>query len=323
MQLPLRGRLFEQRSHEKRPLAVGDRVAVELTGEGGAIHSRLPRTTRLARKAAAGDEREQVLAANVSLVLVVMAVREPQFQPDLVDRIFAGALREDISGVLVMTKMDRDRKGSAARYADLYRSIGYEVVQTSITPEPGNAPPKKKRPNKKGRGEELSDNPPESADPERKDPAFDRLKELLASNVTVLTGPSGAGKSTLLNHLAPGFALKVGSLSKIRQGRHTTTHTRLLKLPFSDGDGGYVLDTPGIRSFGLYGVGSQELSFWFQEFRDVHQGCPFRDCTHTVEPDCAVRAAVASGAIAESRYDSYLALLEDAKRLEKAESEGD
>lgn len=276
--LPLRGRLFESRSHQVRPVAVGDRVKITLDedGKGGAIDEVLPRTSQLVR-ASAGDElKEQVIAANVSLVMVVASVREPAFQPELVDRILAGAEREEIDAVLCLTKMDLDRKQQAEHWTDLYRSVGYEVFQTSIEENTATGD-------------------------------IELLEKLLHANVTVLSGASGAGKSALINALNPGLDLKIGSLGRVRQGKHTTTHSQLVPLP----GGGHVVDTPGIRNFGLQHLLPIDLSFCFREIKPYVNQCGYRDCTHTVEPDCAVLAALEGGKIHPTRYQSYKLMLQD------------
>lgn len=276
--LPLRGRLFESRSHQVRPVAVGDRVKITLDedGKGGAIDEVLPRTSQLVR-ASAGDElKEQVIAANVSLVMVVASVREPAFQPELVDRILAGAEREEIDAVLCLTKMDLDRKQQAEHWTDLYRSVGYEVFQTSIEENTATGD-------------------------------IELLEKLLHANVTVLSGASGAGKSSLINALNPGLDLKIGSLGRVRQGKHTTTHSQLVPLP----GGGHVVDTPGIRNFGLQHLLPIDLSFCFREIKPYVNQCGYRDCTHTVEPDCAVLAALEGGKIHPTRYQSYKLMLQD------------
>jgi len=274
----LRGKLFEGRSKEKRPVAVGDRVLLTHNEMGGAIEKVLPRTTKLARKSAGDDEREQVMATNISLCLIVSSVREPPFQARLVDRIFAGCEREKLPCALVLTKMDRARKkDNADEWIDLYRGLGYTVLPTSITA---------------GKETEAS---------------LAELSELLHSNMSVLAGLSGVGKSSLLNHLMPELDLRIGSMSKIRQGKHTTSHTQLIPLP----GGGHVLDTPGIRNFGLFGMAPQELTFYYRELATLVSKCAYRDCSHTVEPDCAVSAAFEEGTIAASRFESYLEILTD------------
>ncbi len=276
--LPLRGRLFETRSHQVRPVAVGDRVKITLDAQGGAIDEVLPRTSQLIRASIGNELKEQVIAANVTLVMVVAAIREPSFRPELVDRILAGAEREEIDAVVALTKMDLDRNQEAEHWSALYRCVGYRVLQTSVN-EPA-------------------------------EPGLDELGELLRQNVTVLTGASGVGKSSLINTLVPGLDLKIGNLGRIRQGKHTTAHTRLLPLP----SGGHVLDTPGIRNFGLQHLLPIDLSFCFREIKPYVNQCGYRDCVHTVEPNCAVLAALEAGKIQPSRYESYKLMLQDLSR---------
>jgi ribosome biogenesis GTPase len=292
LRLPLRGKLFEERTDEKRPVAVGDRVRISRSTsgdqEGGAIEEVLPRRSRLARRAArAGSEaseREQVLAANIDRVWIVASIQEPPFQPTLVDRLLAGVEREELEATIVLTKLDRDKRHEAGRWIELYRGLGYRAFATSI--------------------QEGKETPAELAE----------LRAELRTGTTVLSGLSGVGKSSLLNVLVDGLSLRVGSLSRIRQGKHTTSHTELIPLPVDPEhpeERGYVLDTPGIRNFELYGADPQALPFWFREIAPVARGCSYRNCTHIHEPDCAVRAAVESGEIAPSRYASYVRLQDE------------
>ena len=281
--LPLRGKLFGAPGFEAQPLAVGDRVRVRLEGDGGAIEERLARTSKLARARRGEPHLENVIAANVSLALVLGSIVEPPFQPELIDSILAGAEREKIEAALVMTKVDRDRKGWRREWIDLYRGLGYRVFETSIA---------------KGK---------------RTEPVLAELAELLRTNTTVLCGASGVGKSSLMNALHPGLDLRVGTLSRIRQGRHTTSHTQLAALP----GGGHVLDTPGIRAFGLWCVDPQAVQFWFRELVPMVGQCEYRNCFHLAEPGCAVTAAVEDGAVHPSRYASYAALVTELKAVER------
>jgi ribosome biogenesis GTPase len=280
--LPLRGRLFENRTNrEARPIAVGDRVIVTLDEFGGAIDEVLPRTSRLARRKAGDDfTREQIIAANITLVMVMASIKDPKFQPELVDRILAGAEREHVTAVLTITKVDQDKLGLAEEWAELYRYIGYQTFVTSITP-----------------GKQTTQ-------------SLDAIRGLLHDNVTVISGSSGVGKSSMINTIIPGLGLRIGSLGKIRQGKHTTSHTQLVPLP----GGGYVLDTPGIRSFGLQNLEPLDLAFCFPEIKERVHDCAFSNCTHTVEPDCAVIRAVDAEEIAASRYVSYTLMLEDLQK---------
>ena len=272
-QLPLAGKLFEGEKREKRPLAVGDRVVLDPSGR--AIDAVLPRSSQLHRRAAGeGEERAQVLAANLTQVLAVASIAEPPFQPELVDGILAAAARERIPATLVLTKIDLDPP-AAMHWRQVYAHAGVHVIASST--RPGHETPA----------------------------ALQELGALLHENRTVVCGLSGAGKSSLLNAVVPGVALRVGDLNHIRQGRHTTTHTELLPLP----GGGHVLDTPGVRNFHLFCTGSQELQFLFPELAALLPQCGFRSCLHAEEGDCAVRKAVDEGRVAPTRYHSYRTML--------------
>lgn len=280
-QLPLAGKLFEAKSHERRPLAVGDRVVLDATGK--AIDAVLPRSSQLHRRAAAeGEEQAQVLAANITHVLAVASVSAPPFQPELVDGILAAAARERIPATLVLSKIDLDPE-LAAKWAKVYAHAGVHIVPTCTKPEHATSA------------------------------SLAELATLLHQNRTVVVGLSGAGKSSLLNAVVPGVTLRIGDLNHIRQGRHTTTHTELLPLP----GGGHVLDTPGIRNFHLFCVGSQELQFLFLEIVAKLPECEYRSCLHDGEANCAVKAALARGEIGESRYRSYRTMLGQALAAER------
>ncbi|MEO6595200.1 MAG: ribosome small subunit-dependent GTPase A [Planctomycetota bacterium] len=273
LQLPLAGKLFETKTHERRPLAVGDRVVLDETGK--AIDVVLPRTSQLHRRSASeGEEQAQVLAANITRVLAVASVAQPPFQPELVDGVLAAAAREQIPAVLVLTKVDLD-EAAAAKWAAVYAPSGVRVIATSTAV-----------------GHETT-------------ATLREVELLLHENRSVVIGLSGAGKSTLLNTVLPDLRLRTGALNHIQQGRHTTTHTELLPLP----GGGHVLDTPGVRNFHLFSVGSQELQFLFAEIKARLPSCEYRSCLHDNEQDCAVRAAVAKGEIAASRFASYTTML--------------
>lgn len=280
-QLPLAGKLFEGVTREKRPLAVGDRIVLGPSGQS--IDAVLPRSSQLHRRASSeGEEQAQVLAANLTQVLAVASVDSPPFQPELVDGILAAAARERIPATLVLTKADLD-PAAAARWQHVYASAGVRALATSIRP-----------------GHETA-------------AALQEVAALLHHNRTVVCGLSGAGKSSLLNTVVPGVQLRVGDLNHIRQGRHTTTHTELLPLP----GGGHVLDTPGVRNFHLFCVGSQELQFLFPEIAALLPQCEYRSCLHAEEEHCAVRAALAGGTLAPSRYRSYRTMLEAALDAER------
>ena len=279
-QLPLAGKLFEQKTHEKRPLAVGDFVLLDPTGQ--VIDQVLPRTSQLHRRAATeGEHQAQVLAANITHVLAVASVKSPPFQPELVDDVLAAAAREGIPATLILTKIDLSPK-SAEKWAEVYRQARVPVLLTC------------------------------TVEGKRTEDTLRATAELLHNNKSVVIGLSGAGKSTLLNAVVPGVQLRTGQLNHIEQGRHTTTHTELLALP----GGGHVLDTPGVRNFHLFCTGSQELQFLFPEIAAKLPACAYRSCLHNGEQDCAVQTAHRNGEIADSRYQSYLRMLAEASDAE-------
>lgn len=286
LQLPLAGKLFEGKSREKRPLAVGDRVVLDETGRS--IDVVLPRSSQLHRRASTeGEERAQVIAANITHVLAVASIGSPPFQPELVDGILAAAARERIPATLVLTKIDL-APAEADRWLRTYANAGVHRIATSTEPGATTAA------------------------------SLHELGLLLHQNRSVLCGLSGAGKSSLLNAVVPGVQLRTGELNHIAQGRHTTTHTELLPLP----GGGHVLDTPGVRNFHLFCTGSQELQFLFPEIAARLPECEYRSCLHDEESNCAVRTAVANGDVPSSRYASYRTMLQEALAAEKLESHG-
>lgn len=282
----LRGRLKkEPRPNDEsapRKLAVGDRVIVEPDEQGTvwAISEILPRTSQLGRREPGGRHGERVLAANVDQVVVVFAVARPEPHPGMLDRFLAIAEANDLPARIVANKIDLLGDDEAHERFGMYERAGYPLHLTSV---------------KQGRG-------------------LEELRASLAGRASVLTGPSGVGKSSLLNALYPGLGLRVGEVSEaVNKGRHTTVGGFLHPLP----DGAYVVDTPGLREIGLWGVPSSAIEHCFPEIRALLGGCRFADCSHRAEPGCAVREAVARGEIAESRYASYLKLraeLEEGER---------
>jgi ribosome biogenesis GTPase len=264
----LRGRL-KQVENEK--LAVGDDVILERgeRDDAWAIVEILPRRSKLARRAPGGGPGERIVAANIDQVVVVFAIAEPEPHVRMLDRFLVIAESNDLPSRVVVNKIEL--AGDArARFAQ-YEDIGYPVHYTSVK-----------------RGDGL--------------PA---LKEALRGRVSVLSGPSGVGKSSLLNTMFPGLNLRVGEISRsVMKGRHTTVGADLHPLPES----GYVVDTPGLREVGVWGLDPRELDRCFPEMRPLLEHCRFTDCTHRVEPGCAVRAGVDGGEVSRDRYESYLKL---------------
>lgn len=273
----LRGRL-KRRSDEEAQAVIGDRVCVAPSGEAWTVEAVEPRDTALVRRGR-GGRSGKVLAANLDRVLAVVAFREPEVTPELIDRLLALVEASGIRPVLVVNKVDlAGETDEVGAVTEPYRALGYDVLEVSAVT-----------------GESV-----------------DTLRTLCASGISALVGPSGVGKSSLLNTLEPGLSLKVGTLSrKTATGRHTTVGSRLIRLE----SGGLVADTPGFSDVALWGVAPEDVEACFLEIHEVGAACRFRSCTHRHEPDCAVREAVESGAVSASRYGSYLALRDDAEAM--------
>ncbi|MCD4733120.1 ribosome small subunit-dependent GTPase A [bacterium] len=254
-------------------IAVGDRVEWTLTDSGsGKILKILPREHVFSRSNPT-DRRpgEDVLVTNPGRLLVIDSLADPTFNPRLVDRILCAAEAQDIPASIICNKSDLVAEDTIPPLLERYQSTGYETLVTSVI---------------SGRG-------------------LDELSGWLDTGITLLSGRSGVGKSSLLNALAPGLGRRVAEISAAtNKGRHTTTATEL--LPYKDG---FVIDTPGIREFGLWRITKGRLGRLFPEFAPYQDHCHFRDCLHNSEPRCAVKTALAKDKINQKRYESYLAIL--------------
>lgn len=273
-----RGKFRLTKQDVTNPVAVGDRVTIRLTEQDdtGLIMDIHERSNKLSRRAAGHRTGEEhVMVANVDRVWIVQAVRFPSLNPAFVDRLLVAAAVHDISAGLILNKMDlmtEELRSDVMDFHLRYADLGYTVLTTSATENRG----------------------------------LERFKAHVKDEVSVITGPSGTGKSSLLNAIEPGLDVETGEVStSTEKGTHTTTHAELHPLSI----GGYVVDTPGIREFGVREVHPKDLAHFFPDLAPYVNECKFPDCTHDHEPGCAVMAAVERDAIHRDRYESYLRIL--------------
>ncbi|MCQ2228858.1 MAG: ribosome small subunit-dependent GTPase A [Bacteroidales bacterium] len=263
------------------PVAVGDYVmfedsAVSNEDEDGSITELLERKNYVVRKSTNLSKQTHVLAANVDQALLVVTVNFPVTTPVFIDRFLASAEAYGVPVVIVFNKIDRytgNNLEELETYRALYESMGYTVIEVCAKKEIG----------------------------------LDKVKEVLKDKVSVVAGHSGVGKSTLINRIEPGLNLKTDDISEINNsGKHTTTHAEMHKFSF----GGYVIDTPGIRGFGIANIEKEEIAHYFRDIFKVSSDCQYGNCTHLHEPGCAVKLAVEEGRLALSRYQSYVNIFE-------------
>ena len=289
------------------PVAVGDRVSLSLPpSSDGAVSATTDQRTAggvfiteiedrrnyVIRKSSNLSKQSHILAANVDQVFLIVTVNYPETSTTFIDRFLASAEAYRIPVVLIFNKTDLlspEELHYQEMMMTLYDNIGYQCVAISA--------------------KELEEERGESREErgERKEERG-KLEELLKDKITLFSGNSGVGKSTLLNKLIPGVELRTAEISDAHNtGMHTTTFSEMLRLPF----GGWAIDTPGIKGFGTFDMEPEELSGYFREIFQFSKDCRFSNCTHTHEPGCAVLKAVEEHYIAQSRYQSYLSMLED------------
>ncbi|HKL14867.1 MAG TPA: ribosome small subunit-dependent GTPase A [Balneolaceae bacterium] len=262
---------------DTNPIAVGDQVDVTIGDDGkGMIDEIHQRKNYIPRKATRSGRDEQILVSNIDRAWVVQSIKMPAVKRGFIDRFLVACEAYEIPAGVIINKTDLLNESNQAELESItetYTDIGYPVLQTSI--------------------EE-----PES---------IDLLIEETKNKTSVLVGHSGVGKTSLINCLDPNIDLTVGDVSSYSEkGKHTTTYARLLELEY----GGFIVDTPGIKEFGLVNIEPYELSLFFPEMREPRQYCKFNNCTHNHEPKCGVVAAFERGEIDPERYNSYLNILE-------------
>ena len=260
------------------PVAVGDRVEIDVNAEGTAFITAIEeRKNYIIRRASNLSKQAHILAANLDQAFLIVTINYPITTPIFIDRFLATAEAYRIPVKLVFNKIDRYREDDLALLQEmtkLYDGIGYPCLQLCA---------------RTGEG-------------------LDALKADLRGKVTLLSGHSGVGKSTIINRLVPNADLRTGDISEYHnKGMHTTTFSEMIPLP----EGGYLIDTPGIKGFGTIEMEGAEIAHYFPEIFKVAADCKFNNCTHRHEPGCAVLKAVEAGTISPSRYKSYLNILAD------------
>lgn len=277
----IRGRLRLKGVRSTNPVVVGDEVACE-ADEGGdyVIADILPRRNYVIRRASNLSKESHIIAANVDQALLMASLRSPETPTEFVDRFLVTCEAYKVPVTILLSKLDLQDAEAVAEFRAVYEGAGYRVLEVSV---------------REGRGVE-------------------EVRELLAGRTTLVSGNSGVGKSTLIQAIDPSLDIRTGEISESHhKGRHTTTFSTMYPLA----GGGAVIDTPGIKGFGLIDIDEAELWHYFPEMMRVAPACRFYNCTHTHEPGCAVIEAVKAGEIAWPRYESYLKIRDEDEKYRK------
>ena len=277
----IRGRLRLKGVSSTNPVVVGDEVACE-ADEGGdyVIADILPRRNYVIRRASNLSKESHIIAANVDQALLMASLRSPETPTEFVDRFLVTCEAYKVPVTILLSKLDLQDAEAVAEFRAVYEGAGYRVLEVSV---------------REGRGVE-------------------EVRELLAGRTTLVSGNSGVGKSTLIQAIDPSLDIRTGEISESHhKGRHTTTFSTMYPLA----GGGAVIDTPGIKGFGLIDIDEAELWHYFPEMMRVAPACRFYNCTHTHEPGCAVTEAVKAGEIAWPRYESYLKIRDEDEKYRK------
>lgn len=261
------------------PVAVGDRVTIEESQDGTAYITEIhPRKNYIIRRASNLSKEAHIIAANLDQAFLIVTLTHPETSTTFIDRFLSTAEAYRIPAVIVINKTDLLTDPESRELLDavtyLYTSIGYKVMHTSA----------------------------------REGTGIQELREALAGKITLMSGNSGVGKSSLINDIIPSLNLKTAEISATHlTGMHTTTFSEMFPLP----TGGYIIDTPGVKGFGTIDYDKYEVAHFFPEIFKVSANCRYGNCTHTHEPGCAVRQALDDRLISQSRYASYLSILDD------------
>ena len=260
------------------PVAVGDIVDITVNADGTAFIVKIaPRTNYIIRRASNLSKESHIIAANLDRALLVVSLTEPATSTTFIDRFLATAEAYQVPVTIVINKTDLYTDELAEYYEAikyLYESIGYEVLGVSATTGDG----------------------------------VDRVRDVISKGITLFSGNSGVGKSSLINALIPGLELRTANVST---SHHTGMHTTTFSEMFAVGTDAYIIDTPGVKGFGTIDFDVNEVSHFFTEIFRISANCRYGNCTHTHEPGCAVLKAVDESLISQSRYASYLSILED------------
>ena len=278
----IRGRLRLKGIRSTNPVVVGDRVAVEPDGESSAIVEILPRRNYIIRRASNLSKESHIIGANIDRALLIVTLHSPSTPVEFVDRFLVTCEAYNVPVTIVLGKADTlvgEHEAEAEEFTAIYRNAGYDIVRLSSTMGEG----------------------------------IDEIRELLKGHTTLIAGNSGVGKSTLVSTIDPALDIRTGEISESHhKGKHTTTFSTMYRI-----DDGYIIDTPGIKGFGLIDIDSKELCRYFPEMMRLAPDCRFYNCTHTHEPGCAVQEGVKQGIVAWSRYESYLKILDEDDKYRK------
>ena len=284
----IKGNLRIKGIRSTNPIAVGDKVEFteakeENTAESkiiGLIHKIETRKNYIIRKSPNLSKESHIIAANIDQAFLVVTIEYPITTTTFIDRFLVSAEAYQIPCHIIFNKTDlynQELNQKLEELFNLYSEIGYKCLRLSAKNNEG----------------------------------FEDLKEVMKDKSSVFSGHSGVGKSTIINKIQPQISLKTGEISEAHfSGKHTTTYSEMYELDF----GGYIIDTPGIKGFGVLEMKKEEISHYFPEMFELLNECQYYNCTHTHEPNCAVKKSVESGQIAVSRYNSYLGLLDDEEK---------